>query len=93
MGVTSTTWAGGRTSNVRSYSRTPFVEAPSRSIIFSVVLSDRQLGDFARNGYIVVCGAVDEAVSTELDSEVDALINQKPVLLTLTLGQAAVSTT
>jgi len=56
-------------------------------------LSDRQLGDFARNGYIVVCGAVDEAVSTELDSEVDALINRKPALLTLTLGQAAVSTT
>jgi len=58
-----------------------------------VVLSDRQLGDFARNGYIVVCSAVDEAVSTELDSEVDALINRKPALLTLTLGQAAVSTT
>lgn len=43
-----------------------------------VVLTVEQLGEFARDGFIVVPGVVDETVLVQLDAEVDALVERQP---------------
>ncbi len=41
---------------------------------FDIVLSAERLRCFARNGFVVVPGVIDEAVLAVLEAEVDALM-------------------